>query len=112
MNFIIRKKWKELIIKCQACGVEYSYGRNICHICDGQCIFFGAILKKERIERQWNCVTKRTLASLDKKKIKTSNFKDIDNYELIFEEIRPHEWNCSPLLRTSSQDKGISYLYE
>lgn len=101
-----------MIIKCPACGIEYSYGRNICHICDGHCIFFGAILKKERTEHEWNCLTKRTIASSDKIKIKKRTFKDFDDYELILEEIKPHEWNCNPALRISSQEKGLSYLYE
>jgi hypothetical protein len=44
-----------MIIKCPNCRAEYSYGRNICHICDNSIIFFGAIFGKKRKNYQWNC---------------------------------------------------------
>ena len=46
-----------MITKCPNCGVEYSYGRYICHICDSSIIFFGAMFGKKRKNYQWNCDT-------------------------------------------------------
>jgi len=44
-----------MIIKCPDCGIEYSYGRNICHICGDTKIFFGTIFKDDRTDHKWNC---------------------------------------------------------
>ncbi len=46
-----------MIIKCKDCGIEYSYGRNICHMCGDNTLFFGAILEDELTERRWNCAS-------------------------------------------------------
>lgn len=46
-----------MIIKCSECGLEYSYGRNLCHMCSSNTIFFGTIFKGDRKEYKWNCVT-------------------------------------------------------
>ncbi len=46
-----------MIIKCKDCGIEYSYSRNICHMCGGNTLFFGAIFEEELSERNWNCVS-------------------------------------------------------
>lgn len=46
-----------MIIKCPECGIEYSYGRNICHICGDTKIFFGAMFKDDRTDHKWNCAT-------------------------------------------------------
>ncbi|MHA2288437.1 MAG: hypothetical protein ACXABG_06590 [Promethearchaeota archaeon] len=46
-----------MIIKCPDCGIEYSYGRNICHKCGDTSIFFGTIFKGDRTDRKWNCST-------------------------------------------------------
>jgi len=44
-----------VIIKCKDCGIEYTYGRSICHVCGDKTLFFGAIFNKERSEHSWNC---------------------------------------------------------
>ncbi|MFX0048751.1 MAG: hypothetical protein ACFE8G_11365 [Candidatus Hermodarchaeota archaeon] len=44
-----------MIIRCPECGLEYSYGRNICHVCERNTILFGAIFKGPRQTYQWNC---------------------------------------------------------
>ncbi|MFX0074011.1 MAG: hypothetical protein ACFE96_01105 [Candidatus Hermodarchaeota archaeon] len=44
-----------MIIKCPECGLEYSYGRNICHICERNTILFGSIFIGPRQTYQWNC---------------------------------------------------------
>jgi alpha-D-ribose 1-methylphosphonate 5-phosphate C-P lyase len=44
-----------MIKECPDCGIEYSYGRNICHICGGTKIFFGIIFKDDRTGHKWNC---------------------------------------------------------
>ncbi|MFW9820656.1 MAG: hypothetical protein ACFFE5_13685, partial [Candidatus Thorarchaeota archaeon] len=46
-----------MMIKCPDCGLEYSYGRNICHICDDNTILFGSIFKEPRKAYNWNCRT-------------------------------------------------------
>ena len=42
---------------CPDCGMEYSYGRNICHICGDTPHFFGTIFKGVRTDHKWNCAT-------------------------------------------------------
>ena len=44
-----------MIIRCPECGLEYSYGRNICHVCESNTILFGAIFKEPRQTYKWNC---------------------------------------------------------
>ena len=44
-----------MIIRCPECGLEYSYGRNICHVCETNTILFGAIFIGPRQTYQWNC---------------------------------------------------------
>ncbi len=44
-----------MIIKCKNCGIKYSYGRNICHTCGDNTLFFGAIFGEDESERKWNC---------------------------------------------------------
>ncbi len=46
-----------MITKCPDCGMEYSYGRNICHICGDTKLFFGTMFKGNRTDRKWNCAT-------------------------------------------------------
>ena len=46
-----------MILKCPDCGIEYSYGRSICHICGDTKIFFGAMFKAKRTDYKWNCAT-------------------------------------------------------
>ncbi|MFW9770901.1 MAG: hypothetical protein ACFFEO_01855 [Candidatus Thorarchaeota archaeon] len=103
-----------MMIKCPSCGIEYSYGRNICHMCEKYCIFFGSIFNLGRTERDWNCNTKKTLASLDNFPHKSKIVRELDDYELILEKTKPYQWNCDPALKISIQDKGMSYyhLYE
>ncbi len=48
-----------MIIQCPNCRAECSYGRYICHICDSNIIFFGAMFEKKRKNYQWNCNTEK-----------------------------------------------------
>jgi hypothetical protein len=43
-----------MIIKCPDCGIEYSYGRNLCHVCSDTPLFFGTMLNGDRTEHIWN----------------------------------------------------------
>ena len=44
-----------MIIKCPDCGIENSYGRNLCHVCNENKFFFGAIFNEPRKAYKWNC---------------------------------------------------------
>ena len=46
-----------MIIKCKECGIEYTYGRKICHVCGDNTLFFGAILNNNGSEHKWNCIS-------------------------------------------------------
>ena len=46
-----------MLIKCSECGLEYSYGRNLCHTCNVNTIFFGALFKGDRKAYKWNCIS-------------------------------------------------------
>ena len=48
---------KPIMIKCKECGVEYSYGRHICHTCGTHSIPFGKLFENEYKVRKWNCDT-------------------------------------------------------
>ena len=104
-----------MIIKCSRCGLEYSYGRNICHICKNNSIFFGALFKGDRQEYQWNCITNVKNFTSDRKLFNHElNTQDAD---LIMQEIHPHKWNCDPTLQVykiSSPEMKLSYelIYE
>ncbi|MBY9020839.1 MAG: hypothetical protein KGD67_07265 [Candidatus Lokiarchaeota archaeon] len=44
-----------MIIKCKECGIEFTYGCKICHVCGDNTLFFGAIFNDNRSEHKWNC---------------------------------------------------------
>jgi hypothetical protein len=44
-----------MIIKCKECGIEYTYGRKICHVYGDNTLFFGAIFNDTRSGHKWNC---------------------------------------------------------
>lgn len=103
-----------MIIKCPSCGLEYSYGRNICHICNNNSIFFGALLKGDRQEYQWNCTTKVTP---DRELFNPNHELKTQDADLIMQEIYTHKWNCDPTLqvyRMSFSDIKLNYelIYE
>ncbi|MFX0009731.1 MAG: hypothetical protein ACFE9R_05400 [Candidatus Hermodarchaeota archaeon] len=58
-----------MIIKCPECGLEYSYGRNICHACESNTILFGAIFTGPRQTYQWNCDSQFSSEETSLKKI-------------------------------------------
>ncbi|NHJ22361.1 MAG: hypothetical protein EAX91_15555 [Candidatus Lokiarchaeota archaeon] len=62
-----------MIIKCPECGLEYSYGRNICHKCESNTILFGAIFEGPRQTYQWNCESYFNNEAL--------SFKNIDSHK-------------------------------
>jgi hypothetical protein len=43
------------LIECPKCGVEYSYGRSICHTCEGTSLPFGKIFEPLQRTYRWNC---------------------------------------------------------
>jgi hypothetical protein len=43
--------------KCPECGIEYSYGRYICHSCNDSAIFSGVLLNESNTEYAWNCLS-------------------------------------------------------
>jgi len=47
-----------MIINCENCGIEYSLGRNVCHKCGDNTIFFGAIFGEDRTERKSESIIK------------------------------------------------------
>ncbi|MHA2390982.1 MAG: hypothetical protein ACXAEX_03360 [Promethearchaeota archaeon] len=81
------------LIQCPTCGVEYSYGRSICHTCEENSIPFGKIFEAKPKLRRWNCDTAMACIELLD--------SDLDTIELIVEEEphleklenSKHEWN-------------------
>lgn len=103
-----------MIIKCPKCGIEYSYGRNICHICEDHLILFGAFFKGNRREYQWNCNTIMLSADPKDPYFKSKDKIDLDDAELIMEQKKYYEWNCDPALRVmkiSFNDKNAAYSF-
>ncbi len=104
-----------MVIRCPKCGIEYSYGRNICHICEDHSIFFGTLFNEDRREYQWNCNSK-IISDVSHINPLTSEFL-LKDAELMKEEKNSYEWNCDPALRViqiSFFDKklGWNLVYE
>ncbi|MFX1375220.1 MAG: hypothetical protein ACFFA0_05355 [Promethearchaeota archaeon] len=49
------EKLSQKLIECPDCGEVYSYGRNTCHICEGNILPFGKIYESEQNSYRWNC---------------------------------------------------------
>jgi len=56
------------MIRCPECGIEYSYGRNLCHACENKTIFHGSIFFEQRKEYAWNCTSTDVKATRPSKK--------------------------------------------
>ncbi|MFX1531827.1 MAG: hypothetical protein ACFFBC_11995 [Promethearchaeota archaeon] len=103
------------LIECPECGEKYSYGRKICHICEGTTLPFGKLLIPENKERRWNCDT--TMACME---LLTS---DLETVESIVKEV-PHleklerteyEWNQFSTIRYNNEQidgKNKLLIYE
>jgi hypothetical protein len=106
-----------MIIKCPECGIEYSYGRNICHVCDNNIILFGSIFFPSQKFRNWNCLEKScndsdTIKEIGKSEIKS---EETDNKEVIMQEISRYKWNCFKSVEfTTEVDRKVNlvYIYE
>ena len=80
-----------MIYKCPECGIEYSYGRNLCHVCNNNTIFFGSLFDRRRNPRRWNCEDKSDYKeSFDQR----SEIEGYGNKEITMEIISSHQWNC------------------
>ena len=62
-NFDTNKDLGLKMIECPDCGERYSYGRQICHICEGNSIPFGKVFEPKHKARRWNCNT--TMACIE-----------------------------------------------
>ncbi|MFX1573755.1 MAG: hypothetical protein ACFFB0_13480 [Promethearchaeota archaeon] len=76
-NLDQRSKLISKMIECPECGEEYSYGRNIIHICEHSSIPFGRIFGPKHKEPNWNCDT--GIACMD------LFVSELDSHELILE---------------------------
>ena len=80
-----------MIVKCPECGIEYSYGRNLCHVCNHNTIFFGSLFNKRRNPSRWNCED----ILCDRDNLEQRSEKDgYENKEITMEVITSHQWNC------------------
>ena len=59
------------MIECPKCGVEYSYGRSICHTCEENSLPFGKIFKPVQRTYRWNCNTAMTCFELITSEVET-----------------------------------------
>ncbi len=83
-----------MLIKCPDCEEEYSYGRNVCHSCKGNSIYFGKIFENEPKSYKWNCNTTMPYMKLMESEIKimepliekTTDKEILSKYN--------HDWNC------------------
>jgi len=106
-----------MIIKCPECGIEYSYGKKICHICGNTTILFGSIFFPSQKFRNWNCFNKNcnssdTIEDIGKFEIKS---EEKNNKEIITRDISRHKWNCFDCVEPINEvDRKINleYIYE
>jgi hypothetical protein len=75
------------MIKCPECGIEYSYGRNLCHACENKTIFHGSIFFEQRKEYAWNCNCTDVKATKPSKKEFPSFLKHEQEESIL------HPWN-------------------
>jgi hypothetical protein len=75
------------MIRCPECGIEYSYGRNLCHACDNNIIFHGSIFFEQRKEYAWNCNCTDIKATKPSKKEFPSFLKQEQEITIL------HPWN-------------------
>jgi hypothetical protein len=106
-----------MIIKCSECGIEYSYGRNICHKCDNKTIFFGSLLHQYRSYHNWNCEDSHVCLETPLTQIRGVQhiIDDNKNNEIILIETLHHKWNCSEELQLSDNElkrPSCLYMYE
>ena len=107
--------------KCPHCGEEYSYGRNICHICEDNSLPFGKIFDQQGNVHKWNCGASLACAELlesDLDSIK-SFWNEAPNATTKIEvnEHNAHKWNCESFERfnnihTDEKKPEIPLIYE
>ncbi len=84
-----------MLIKCSKCGLEYSYARNICHICGDNLIFFGALLNGNRREYRWNCEKNSNYTVSKYRHIESKTGINLEDAEYIMEQRIEREWNSN-----------------
>lgn len=97
------------MIRCPECGIEYSYGRNLCHACENKTIFHGSIFFEPRKEYAWNCSCTDMQATRPSKKEFPSFLKNEQEEAIL------HPWNSLDSNRYelfSIIDKKSNLLYE
>jgi hypothetical protein len=103
------------LIECPECGEKYSYGRKICHICEGISLPFGKLLVPDIKTRKWNCDTAMACMELLS--------SDLDTVESIVKEIpyveklerTEYEWNQISTIRYHNEQldgKNKLLIYE
>ncbi len=81
------------MIECPECGEKYSYGRKICHTCEGNSIPFGKIFEPAHKARGWNYDTAMACMELLTSDLDTveSFVKGVPHLEKL--EIKEYNWN-------------------
>jgi len=107
------------LIKCTVCGLEYSYGRSICHICKDHTIYSGIIFKEKKKSYEWNCSTASRFKREDRGFLRSFELgRDLDSeYTTKIEERINYEWNCDASIRlndfqTDGKEVSCSLIYE
>lgn len=91
-----------MLVKCPSCGIEYSYGRKICHICKDHTLYHGTIFLEEISCHAWNCDFAPMLSETKIRRLDSLNLKSISNSDyndLKSEERTCYNWNCNTTLR-------------
>jgi hypothetical protein len=91
-----------MLVKCPSCGIEYSYGRKICHICKDHTLYHGKIFMEEVSYHVWNCNFVPKLGDTNNRRLDSLNFKTItnkNNNDFRIEERTPYDWNCDSALK-------------
>jgi hypothetical protein len=103
------------LIECPKCGVEYSYGRSICHTCGEEPLPFGKIFKPVQRTYRWNCNT--AMACLDLLSSELESIETIVTEPSHKEELKrtDYKWNEISAIkynnRSTDRKKGL-LVYE
>lgn len=101
------------LIECPKCGEEYSYGRTICHTCEGTSVPFGKIFEPVQRTYRWNCNTVMACIELLASDLHTVEtiIKDTPHREKLEKE--NYEWNIFSSIKfnnVQNTERKLNYL--
>ncbi|MFX0081869.1 MAG: hypothetical protein ACFE94_08960 [Candidatus Hodarchaeota archaeon] len=114
-NLNKRREFTLKLIECPECGEKYSYGRKICHVCEGNLLPFGTLFDSDRKARRWNCETVLACIEILSSNLDTTEtiVKDVPHLEKL--EKTDYKWNQVSTIKYNNEQidgKNKLLIYE